>query len=329
MGLSANDRSGILAMSRGLSLNDSYWPAPEGSTETFAECNLYENGFSSVLAVVAYTGVASDQRGLPPTTPELTTNGNLRKAWRIEFDGVRRLCKGSSDDHGEFGGARAEFLASQVAEAMGIDAVRYGLTHWDSAAVDACCACDCFCAPDVSYVPQELAFGQSSHMAAVKSYLRWRMEKFEDYASIMVFDALVYNTDRHLTNFGVLRESRTGESLGMVPVFNSGRSLFFNHSFDQVGTFEDEAQFVLSSWPQVTFGEQAARLIGPRQIEELEALAAFKFQSSEEVPFPEEFLVRLSGFIRRAEGLAALPPVSREELRARCQWNGGSGQTFS
>lgn len=75
---------------------------------------------------MAYTGVVGDQRGLPPAAPELTTNGNLCKAWRIELDGVRRLCKGSRDDHGEFGGARAEFLASQVAEAMGIDAVRYG-----------------------------------------------------------------------------------------------------------------------------------------------------------------------------------------------------------
>lgn len=353
LGLSANDRSGILAVSRGLSLNDSYWIVPAGSTETFAECNLYENGFSSVLAAVAYTGVVSDQRGLTPSTPELTTNGNLRKAWRIEADGTRRLYKGSSDDRGEFGEARAEFLASQVAEAMGLDAVRYGLTRWrkgeigavgdrgakmaeataeggvpssaDSAilsggtdAANVCCTCDCFCTPEVSYVPQALAFGQSSHTAAVKSYLRWELGHFERYASMMVFDALIYNTDRHLTNFGVLRNSRTGKLLGMAPVFDSGRSLFFNHVFDQVETFQTEAQFVLPSWPQVTFDEQAARLIGSQQIGELEKLANFEFANSAEVPFPEAFLRSLSAFIRRrAEQLAALPPVSREELLSK------------
>ncbi|MEC4295129.1 hypothetical protein [Adlercreutzia shanghongiae] len=319
LGLSANDRSGILAVSRGLSLNDSYWIAPTGSTETFAECNLYDNGFSSVLAAVAYTGVVSDQRGLTPATPELTTNGNLRKAWRIEADGVRRLYKGNSDDRDEFGEARAEFLASQVADAMGLNSVRYGLTRWAASSADVCCTCDCFCAPNISYVPQALAFGQSSHTAAVKSYLRWGVEHFEGYASMMVFDALIFNTDRHLTNFGVLRRSHTGELLGMAPVFDNGRSLFFNHGFDQVDTFESEAQFVLPSWPQVTFDEQAARLIGPRQIGELEALASFEFANSEEAPFPEEFLRSLSGFIRRrAEELAALPPVSRDELLARC-----------
>lgn len=319
LGLSTNDRSGILSVSRALSLNDSYWIAPASSDDTFAECNLYENGFSSVLAAVAYTGVVSDQRGLTPATPELTTNGNLRKAWRIEDDGARRLYKGSSNE-GEFGEARAEFLASQVAEAMGLDAVRYGLTRWDAEAADACCTCDCFCTAEVSYVPQALAFGQSSHTAAAKSYLRWGLGHFEDYASMMVFDALIFNTDRHLTNFGILRQSRTGELLGMAPVFDNGRSLFFNHRFDQVGTFENETQFVLPSWPQVTFDEQAARLIGPRQVEALESLGSFEFANSAEAPFPEEFLRDLSRFIRhRAEQLAALAPVPREELLARCE----------
>ncbi len=83
LGLSANDRSGIIAAGKGLSLNDSYWVVPAGFEGTFAEYNLFENGFSSVLAAVAYTGVASDWHGLTPSTPELTTNGSLRKAGRL------------------------------------------------------------------------------------------------------------------------------------------------------------------------------------------------------------------------------------------------------
>lgn len=319
LGLSANDRSGILAVSKALSLNDSYWIAPANSPETFAEYNLYDNGFSTVLAAVAYTGVVSDQRGLTPTSPELTTNGALRKAWRIEENGARRLYKGSTDDHGEYGEARVEFLASQIAEAMGLNAVHYGLSQWDTASQSVCCTCDCFCTPEVSYVPQALAFGQSSHTAAVKSYLRWGLPHFEAYASMMVFDALIYNTDRHLTNFGVLRNSLTGELLGTAPMFDNGRSLFFNLAFNQVDDFPNEAQFALPSWPQVTFDEQAARLIGSQQKEQLEALANFTFANSEEYPFPEEFLQKLAGHVRRrAEALVALPEVSREELLARC-----------
>lgn len=317
LGLSVNDRSGILAVSRGLSLNDSYWIVPEGCHDTFAESNLYENDFSSVLAAVAYTGVTSDMHGLTPATPELTTNGNLRKAWRIEPDGTRRLYKGSSDVRSEYGEARAEFLASQVAEAMGLHAVHYGLTKWSDASAGVCSTCDCFCTPDISYVPHALAFGHASYAAAAKAYLRWGIEHFEQYASMMVFDSLIYNTDRHLTNFGILRDSRTGENRGFAPVFDNGRSLFFNLAFDQVDSFANEASFVLPSWPQVTFDEQARRLVGPVQVAQLERLASFEFSNCEEQPFPDAFLAGLSGFVRRrAEELATFAPVSRDELLA-------------
>ncbi|MBC2889177.1 XRE family transcriptional regulator [Gordonibacter massiliensis (ex Traore et al. 2017)] len=315
LGLSVNDRSGILAVSRGLSLNDSYWIVPEGCDDSFADCNLYENGFSSVLAAVAYTGVVSDQRGLTPATPELTTNGALCKAWRIESDGTRRLYKGSTDARAEYGEARVEFLASQVAEAMGLHSVRYGLSRWDDASPDVCSTCDCFCTPEVSYVPQALAFDQSSHTAAARSYLLWGLDRFEHYASMMVFDSLVYNTDRHLTNFGVLRASRTGEYLGCAPVFDNGRSLFFNLTFDQADSFATESNFVLPSWPQVTFDEQARRLIGEVQVGQLNRLASFEFANSEAHPFPDAFLSSLSSFVRRrAEELSTFEPVSRDML---------------
>lgn len=320
LGLSPNDRSGIITVGKGLSLNDSYWVVPANFPGTFAEYNLFENEFSAVLSAIAYTGVTSNQAGLTPSTPELTTNGNLRKAWRIEADGTRRLYKGSSangrNDADCVGEARAEFLASQVAQAMGLNAVRYDLSEWSATDTDACSTCACFCTPELSYVPQALAFDQSSHTAAVKSYLSWGIEQFEGYASMMVFDALICNTDRHLTNFGILRDSRTGAYLGCAPLFDNGRSLFFNLAFDQADDFCQEAQFALPSWPQVTFEEQAARLMGERQIAQLQRLASFEFENSTLKPFPEDYLAKLARFIRqRAETLAALPPVSRTQLQ--------------
>lgn len=315
LGLSVEDRSGILAVSKGLSLNDSYWIVPAGFEGTFADFNLFENGFSAVLAAVAYTGVTSDLRGLTPSTPELTTNGNLRKAWRIERDGTRCLYKGSSGERAEYGEARVEFLASQVAEAMGLEAVRYGLTTWDGSSTSACSKCACFCTPEVSYVPQALAFGQTTHVSAVKSYLREDPAWFEHYASMMVFDSLIYNTDRHLTNFGLLRDSRTGAYLRCAPVFDNGRALFFNMEFSQVDSFAVETQFVLPSWAQVTFDEQARRLIGEVQKSQLARLSRFELANCDEVVFPEEFLGKLSAFVRqRAEELASYPSVSRERL---------------
>ena len=51
-GLSINRPMTIIAVCKGLSLNDSYWVVPLGFEGTFKEYNLYENRFSSVLSLV-------------------------------------------------------------------------------------------------------------------------------------------------------------------------------------------------------------------------------------------------------------------------------------
>ena len=58
-GLSRNNLLGIIKLSFGLSLNDSYWFVPEGFNGRFSEFNLYENTFNKDLALIAFTGLGS------------------------------------------------------------------------------------------------------------------------------------------------------------------------------------------------------------------------------------------------------------------------------
>ena len=41
-------------------------------------------------------------------------------------------------------------------------------------------------------------------------------------------DFVLTNTDRHLNNFGVLRDSRTLKFIRMAPIFDSGNSMFWD-----------------------------------------------------------------------------------------------------
>ena len=43
---------------------------------------------------------------------------------------------------------------------------------------------------------------------------------------MLVFDALIYNEDRHFGNFGVLRDNHSGKIIAPAPVFDNGLSLF-------------------------------------------------------------------------------------------------------
>ena len=58
---------GIIDVCKGLSLNDSYWVVPEGFEGKFSQYNLYENRFSEILALVAYTGAGGSRQAF--TTP--------------------------------------------------------------------------------------------------------------------------------------------------------------------------------------------------------------------------------------------------------------------
>ena len=73
-GLSINRPMRIISVSRGLSLNDSYWVTEEGFEGTFDKCNLYENRFSQILAYIAFTGYGSSIRSTFGSSPEFTTN---------------------------------------------------------------------------------------------------------------------------------------------------------------------------------------------------------------------------------------------------------------
>jgi hypothetical protein len=129
LGLTASDTKGIIDVCKGLSPGDSYWVTPEGFEGKFSEYNLYENRFSEILGLVAYTGVSASDAAFT-ASPELSANGMLPKAWRyIEGEGIY-LYKGGTSEFANSGKEPySEFYASQIAEAMGLCAVSCDLEN--------------------------------------------------------------------------------------------------------------------------------------------------------------------------------------------------------
>ena len=56
--------------------------------------------------------------------------------------------------------------------------------------------------------------------ACLKFYAGVNPEALNELRSMLVFDALIYNADRHCGNFGVLMESRTGRIYAAAPIFD-------------------------------------------------------------------------------------------------------------
>lgn len=222
-GLSANSTMAIIDVSKGLSLNDCYWVVREDFKKSFDQCNLYENRFSKILANIAFTGYGSPVRSSVASSPEFTTNGMLPKCWRRQ-DGAILLYKGGTDGTSNTGNEPyAEFYAWQIAKTMGLSAVPYTVTKWKG---NICSKCELFTSKETSFVPVGNVVTGGGMPMVLDYYESLGQEYTDALAGMLVFDAVIANTDRHFGNFGFLVDARTNQIEAPAPLFDHGNSLF-------------------------------------------------------------------------------------------------------
>ena len=317
-GLAPNDTKGIIDLSRGASVNDAYSVVPAGDDIPYRECNLFENDFDEVLQIIAYTGVIPEAAIGGGKPSDLTPSGTFPKTWR-KIDGNLVLCKtGSTVAAANYGREPySELLAWQVAKAGGFNAVGYDLTEWNG---KLCSTCKLFNTPDVAFVPFELCLplelSQLCDFELALAYFADISEHAaEQFKSMAVFDSIIANTDRHVGNFGVLRDNRTGKVLDAAPIFDNNVSLFTRDLDEQLtldGMLErlEHAPGIL----EATLKQQGEAMLGKEQRKQAERLADFAFERTD---FAAEYSARhpecaltqqrtnaLSAFVRtRAEQL--------------------------
>lgn len=306
LGLSVNDTKGIIDVCKGLSLNDSFWVVPLGFAGSFKEYNLYENRFSNVLSLVAYTGIGQS-RAVITTSPELTTNGMLRKAWRyIEGEGIY-LYKGGTEGAANTGREPySEFYACQIAERMGLHAVHYDLENWKDILAS---KCKLFTDIDTAYIPIGRLVKAGGIKACLEFYSAISKEAAEELKSMLIFDAVIYNEDRHFGNFGVLRDNRSGKIIGAAPIFDNGISLFNFAMPDDYAHLGEYAK-TRSNPYGVSYENVCREVMGTRQRNQLRRLIGFRFQRHPSINLPEEHLQAIEKQIDlRVRELLSLPRV--------------------
>jgi len=202
-----------LDVSLGLSLNDVYWVVSDDFRGTWSACNLYENAFSKSMVAIAFTGQGVRGADEATTSPEMTTNGMLPKCWRRFGDEVLLFKGGTTAGAGHAFGLEpySEYFAAQVAEALGFSHVDYDLARFKGRL---CSTCRLFTSERMGYLPAALV---PDRRAVLEDHR---------FAETFLFDAIIFNTDRHLGNFGYLVDNDTNEIVGAAPIFDNGYGLF-------------------------------------------------------------------------------------------------------
>lgn len=297
-GLHLNRPMNIIKVSKGLSLNDCYWVVEEGFEGTFEKYNLYDNRFSKILALIAFTGYGSSIRTSLASCPEFTTNGMLPKCWR-RIDGSIKLYKGGTTGGYNTGNEPySEFYAVQVAEQLGLDVVKYGLSKWSG---ELCSTCELFTSKEYSFMP----IGRmvtSGGMNDVRAYYK---ELGEDYVSalndMLVLDAVICNTDRHFGNFGFLIDNETNKIAAPAPLFDHGNALFNYAGRDDLESIENLTVYSETLMPCAydDFIGTAKAVLTPKHREGLHHLMNFKFKKHSRYNLPDKRLRVIEKMIRK------------------------------
>lgn len=297
-GLNINDRKAIIDVSKGLSLTDSYWIVQDNILK-FKDYNLFDNDFSKILSLIAFTGYSSKISELI-TSPEFTTNGMLPKAWR-KIKNEIYLYKGSTESY-HFANTGfepySEFYASQVAEKMGIDYVKYNLSSWKKMLSS---TCKLFTSKDISYV-QIGDVVTSGGIKRVYEYVK-KLGFEEQFSNMILFDALCINTDRHYGNFGLLRNNHTGEFVGFAPIFDNGESLLSKtlpSEFEDIDKFKKyiERPEINVSYYGVSYDDLVREFCGKNHIKMLRKLLDFDFKKHDSYNLPAKRIKCLNYMIK-------------------------------
>lgn len=218
-----------LAKNLALSMTDAYWICPINMDLKYEDIKLQT--FASVAdGRVPYHNDSSYDMNA-------SLGGQMEKYWDLKTN-VPTLVKESYKNYGQQ--AINEVFATLLHESQNTDIpfVKYNAIRTRDNGV--ICRCAAFTNDLIELVPAaEVIDGAKcqNDKSLYENYIQICIKLGIDEAVIRSFmdyqaltDFIISNSDEHLLNFGILRNSETFEYIGPAPIFDSGNSMFYDKS---------------------------------------------------------------------------------------------------
>lgn len=218
--------SNLVVKSYGLSLSDQYWIKPNNDNKTWEDVNFFTNKFNFYNLKREYDYGSIDAL----YSPDITTGGEVDKAWLINNDGTRVLYKSSNT----FLGLEPinECIASKICEILEIPHANYNIkiiSNLDKKTMVSECAT--FINEDTELIPAyQLVKHSKNTEDEYNDYIKLLenngIENVKDKVNkMLLLDVIIANCDRHLNNYGIIRDINTLKWLDVAPIYDTGRSL--------------------------------------------------------------------------------------------------------
>ncbi len=228
-----------------LSLTDCYWILPRGEKLSWKDVNLFTNDFvDSFGEITINQNYMLDLRKVTRFNCA-TSQGELQKKWCIDQTGRRYMVKGN---YGEsYQQSLNEVFATKLHQKQKhAQYTPYSLVklQTDDHTEGLGCLCYDFCSENLECISawellqtvkikkNESLFFPLKTVCINLGISETSFSGFMDYE--IMTDYLISNTDRHMNNIAVMRDPDSLKLIGFAPIFDSGNSMFYNSSMDQL-----------------------------------------------------------------------------------------------
>ena len=249
-----------------LSLNDCYWIRPIDKEISWADVSLFTNEFVDSFGEITLDEHYPIDIRNKTRFNFATSQGELQKKWCIGSDGRRYMVKGNYGS--SYQQSLNELFATSIHKAQGFDnyttyyPVKLKTTEGGEGL--GCLSYD-FCSEEIESISawevlQTRKFKQNESLyyplkeACVELGIKEEdFTRFMDYE--IMTDYLISNTDRHMNNIAIMRNPDTLEILGLAPIYDSGNSMFYK------STIEDLSKMRIDKVITCSFVERESRLL--------------------------------------------------------------------
>ena len=202
-------------------VTDNYWVKASDEDITYKDVDFISDELFelALLGDLSYLSPAED----PIRSPQMMVNGSLEKGWKFDSNGWS-LYKAENNTE-KFN----ELFCMEVSRMLNIPTATYEVTE---SGVKSPNFCEQYDEP-VNFEDMEGLVGDnwtdySYCFSTLNDTLG--LQCAEQYLSLIYFDGVVRNVDRHSHNLGILRNAESGELIGIAPNYDYNQSLFGNNS---------------------------------------------------------------------------------------------------
>ncbi len=191
-------------------ITDTYWIKPLDSELSYKDIKFNKNYFSKL----ALKGDVNSFNQPLSRTPELTNIGSYEKCWELDQGDWWLYKEGTNAEY------YSEMFAYKIASYLRIPVAHYEIHN------NLIRTKDFTNSASLNLEPAYSLIGHKADSVEIFDILKdFDCSLTSNYVTMLYFDALIFNMDRHEFNWGFLRDVNTGDVLGFAPLFDHNISL--------------------------------------------------------------------------------------------------------